>query len=76
MSRPFDGQSPDIAGGVNEALEVRGTQSADPRDRLGAGDQGIAFGYASSDTPDLMPAPIWLAHRDHKRLAYVRKQGR
>lgn len=75
VSVSLDGQSPDIAGGVNEALEVRGTQSADPRDRLGAGDQGIMFGYASSDTPDLMPAPIWLAHRLAKRLAYVRKQG-
>lgn len=75
VSVSLDGQSPDIAGGINEALEVRGTQSADPRDRLGAGDQGIMFGYASSDTPDLMPAPIWLAHRLAKRLAYVRKQG-
>ena len=71
----FDGESPDIAGGVDEALEVRGTQGGDRRDRLGAGDQGIMFGYASSDTPDLMPAPIWLAHRLAKRLTDVRKQG-
>ena len=71
----LDGQSPDIAGGVDEALEVRGTSGGDPRDRLGAGDQGIMFGYASSDTPDLMPAPIWLAHRLAKRLTDVRKQG-
>ena len=63
VSISLDGQSPDIAGGVDEALEVRGTQGGDPRDRLGAGDQGIMFGYAASDTPDLMPAPIWLAHR-------------
>ena len=71
VSVSLDGQSPDIAGGVDEALEVRGSRSTDPRDRLGAGDQGIMFGYACADTPDLMPAPIWLAHR----LANVRKQG-
>ena len=75
VSVSLDGQSPDIAGGVDEALEVRGTPGGDPRDRLGAGDQGIMFGYASSDTPDLMPAPIWLAHRLAKRLTDVRKQG-
>ena len=75
VSVSLDGQSPDIAGGVDEALEVRGTQGGDPHDRLGAGDQGIMFGYASSDTPDLMPAPIWLAHRLAKRLTDVRKQG-
>lgn len=75
VSISLDGQSPDIAGGVDEALEVRGTQGGDPRDRLGAGDQGIMFGYAASDTPDLMPAPIWLAHRLAKRLTDVRKQG-
>ena len=75
ISLSLDGQSPDIAGGVDEALEVRGTTSCDPRDRLGAGDQGIMFGYASSDTPDLMPAPIWLAHRLAKRLTDVRQQG-
>ena len=75
VSVSLDGQSPDIAGGVDEALEVRGTQGGGPRDRLGAGDQGIMFGYASSDTPDLMPAPIWLAHRLAKRLTDVRKQG-
>lgn len=75
VSVSLDGQSPDIAGGVDEALEVRGTQGGDPRDRLGAGDQGIMFGYAAVDTPDLMPAPIWLAHRLAKRLTDVRKQG-
>ena len=75
ISISLDGQSPDIAGGVDEALEVRGGAAGDPRDRQGAGDQGIMFGYASSDTPDLMPAPIWLAHRLAKRLTDVRKQG-
>ena len=75
VSVSLDGQSPDIAGGVDEALEVRGSRSTDPRDRLGAGDQGIMFGYACADTPDLMPAPIWLAHRLAKRLTDVRKQG-
>ena len=75
VSVSLDGQSPDIAGGVDDALEVRGTQGGDRRNRLGAGDQGIMFGYASSDTPDLMPAPIWLAHRLAKRLTDVRKQG-
>ena len=75
VSVSLDGQSPDIAGGVDEALEVRGTQGGDPRDRLGAGDQGIMFGYACTDTADLMPAPIWLAHRLAERLAHVRKNG-
>ena len=64
-----------IAGGVDEALEVRGGAAGDPRDRQGAGDQGIMFGYACTDTADLMPAPIWLAHRLAERLAHVRKNG-
>ena len=68
-------QSPDIAGGVDEALEVRGTTAVDPRDAQGAGDQGIMFGYACDDTPDFMPAPIWLAHRLARRLTEVRKSG-
>ena len=68
-------QSPDINAGVYESLEVRQGIAADEYDRQGAGDQGIMFGYASSDTPDLMPAPIWLAHRLAKRLTDVRKQG-
>lgn len=67
-------QSPDIAGGVDRALEVReGASSTDLRDVQGAGDQGMVFGYACDETPDLMPAPIWLAHRLSERLAYVRK---
>ena len=75
ISISLDGQSPDIAGGVDEALEVRGGAAGDPRDRQGAGDQGIMFGYACTDTADLMPAPIWLAHRLAERLAHVRKNG-
>ena len=75
ISISLDGQSPDIAGGVDEALEVRGGAAGDPRDRQGAGDQGIMFGYACTDPADLMPAPIWLAHRLAERLAHVRKNG-
>ena len=65
-------QSPDIAGGVDHALEEREGSASDVRDNQGAGDQGIMFGYACADTPDLMPAPIWLAHKLSKRLADVR----
>ncbi|MDK8300281.1 MAG: methionine adenosyltransferase, partial [Actinomycetaceae bacterium UMB1218B] len=65
-------QSPDIAGGVDHALEEREGSASDVRDSQGAGDQGIMFGYACADTPDLMPAPIWLAHKLSKRLADVR----
>lgn len=68
-------QSADIAGGVDNALEAREGTALDDRDSQGAGDQGIMFGYACDDTPDLMPAPIWLAHRLAKRLADVRKSG-
>lgn len=68
-------QSSDIAGGVNSALEVRQDQAVDERDRQGAGDQGLMFGYATDETPDLMPASIWLAHRLAQRLADVRHQG-
>ncbi len=67
-------QSADIAGGVEHAVEVR-AGSADKYDRLGAGDQGIMFGFASSETDELMPMPIQLAHRLAERLAEVRRNG-
>ncbi|MDM7853379.1 methionine adenosyltransferase [Cellulomonas alba] len=69
-------QSPDIAAGVDKAIEVREDASdLDPLDQQGAGDQGLMFGYASDDTPSLLPLPIWLAHRLSERLAQVRKEG-
>jgi S-adenosylmethionine synthetase len=68
-------QSPDIAQGVNDAFESRVSSSTDPLDLQGAGDQGLMFGYACSDTPELMPLPISLAHRLSQQLARVRKDG-
>ncbi len=68
-------QSPDIAQGVDDAYEERADGSTDPLDRQGAGDQGLMFGYACTDTPELMPLPISMAHRLAERLTAVRKDG-
>jgi len=71
----IDEQSPDIAGGVNESWEWRVLGSKDKFDQVGAGDQGLMFGYATDETPELMPLPISLAHRLTRRLAEARKTG-
>ncbi|NMP20998.1 methionine adenosyltransferase [Sulfobacillus sp. DSM 109850] len=70
----IDEQSPDIAQGVDQALEAR-VGHGDPREKIGAGDQGMVFGYACRETPELMPLPISLAHRLSRRLATVRNEG-
>jgi S-adenosylmethionine synthetase len=72
----LDEQSPDIGQGVTTAMEVRsGTSGEDILNSQGAGDQGMMFGYACDETDDLMPLPIWLAHRLAQRMSEVRKAG-
>lgn len=68
-------QSPDIAQGVDESFEAQQGEAVDPYDNIGAGDQGMVFGYACNETKTLMPMPIYLAHRLSERLSAVRKDG-
>jgi S-adenosylmethionine synthetase len=75
VSVSIGSQSPDIAQGVEYAFELREGEEVDELDRQGAGDQGLMFGYACDDTPELMPLPITLAHRFAMRLSQVRKDG-
>ena len=71
----MDRQSPDIAQGVDTAHEGRIGGSEDPLDKIGAGDQGMMFGYATNETPELMPMPITLAHHMSKKLSEARHSG-
>ncbi len=69
----LDEQSPDIAQGVDDALEERGSDDKDPLDQIGAGDQGFVFGFATNETKEFMPLPISLAHKLMRKTAEVRK---
>ena len=75
VSISIGAQSQDIAQGVNDAYEHRVSAGSDPLDLQGAGDQGLMFGYACTDTKELMPLPIWLAHQLAQQLTKVRKSG-
>jgi len=75
VSVSIGSQSPDIAQGVTAAFEYREGEGSSELDRQGAGDQGLMFGYACRDTPELMPLPIMLAHRLARRLSQVRRSG-
>ena len=75
VSVSIGSQSPDIAQGIQEAFEHREGEGSDELDRQGAGDQGMMFGYACRETPELMPLPIMLAHRLSRQLAKVRRSG-
>jgi S-adenosylmethionine synthetase len=75
VSVSIGSQSPDIARGVLDAFEYREGEGTDELDRQGAGDQGLMFGYACRETPELMPLPIMLAHRLARRLSLARRSG-